>query len=96
MTGMKLTKDEKEALDEFMANPFYREVVEEAPSEKCRDYIINGLIYGLYGGFDPDKCRESLEDGLTLEDWKYVKVNLAGNTPYRLKCVTRIKELGGD
>ena len=93
---MKLTKDEKEVFDEFMANPFYREVVENAPSEKCRDYITYGLIYGLYGGFDPDKCRESLEDGLTLEDWKYVKVNLAGNSPYRLKCVTRIKELNGD
>ena len=42
------------------------------------------------GGFS------KIKGGLTLEDWKYVKVNLAGNTPYHLKCVTRIKELNGD
>ena len=48
---MKLTKSEREVFDEFMENPFYREVVESAPSEACRDYIIRGLIYGLYGGY---------------------------------------------
>ena len=93
---MKLTKDEQEELNEYMANPFYREVVENAPSEKCRDYIVNGLIYGLYGGFDPKICRESLEDGLTANDWRYVKKYLAGNNPFLLKCVTRIKELSVD
>ena len=93
---MKLTIHEQEVLDEFMANPFYREIVEKAPNEKCRDYIVNGLIYGLYGGFDPEICRENLEDGLTADDWRYVKKNLAGNDPYLLKCIKRIKELSAD
>jgi hypothetical protein len=93
MMDMKLTKDEQKESDEFMENPFYREIVENAPNEKCRDYIIHGLIYGLYGGFDPEICKDSLEDGLTADDWRYVKRNLAGNNPYLLKCVTRIKEL---
>lgn len=66
---------------------------EKDGNEKCRDYIIHGLIYGLYGGFDPEICKDSLEDGLTADDWRYVKRNLAGNNPYLLKCVTRIKEL---
>lgn len=52
--------------------------------------------YGLYGGFDPKICRESLEDGLTANDWRYVKKYLAGNNPFLLKCVTRIKELSVD
>ncbi len=90
---MKLTKSEREVFDEFMENPFYREVVESAPSEACRDYIIRGLIYGLYGGYDPDICHESLEDGLNADDWRHVKRYLAGNTPFLLKCVTRIREL---
>lgn len=93
---MKLTKDEQEELDEFMANPFYREIVENAPNEKCKDYITHGLIYGLYGGVDPEICKDCLEDGLTADDWKYVKKNLAGNNPYLLKCVRRIKELSTD
>ncbi len=90
---MKLTRDEQEEMDEFMENPFYRKIVENAPDEACRDYIIHGLIYGLYGGFDPEICRENLEDGLTADDWRYVKKHLAGNTPFLPKCITRIKEL---
>ena len=66
---------------------------EKDGNEKYRDYIIHGQIYGLYGGFDPEICKDSLEDGLTADDWRYVKRNLAGNNPYLLKCVTRIKEL---
>ncbi len=93
---MKLTKDEQKEFDEFMENPFYREIVENASNEKCRDYIIHRLIYGLYGVFDPEICKDSLEDGLTADDWRYVKRNLAGNNPYLLKCITRIKELSVD
>lgn len=92
---MKLTATEQQELGEFMDNPYYREIIENAPTEACRDYIIHGLIYGLYGGYDPDICRESLEDGLYADDWKYVKKHLAGNTPFLPKCLTRIKELEG-
>lgn len=92
---MKLTAAEQQELGEFMDNPYYREIIENAPTEACRDYIIHGLIYGLYGGYDPDTCRECLEDGLCVDDWKYVKKHLAGNTPFLPKCLTRIKELEG-
>ena len=47
---MKLTAAEQQELEEFMDNPYYREIIENAPNEACRDYIIHGLIYGLYGG----------------------------------------------
>jgi len=90
---MKLTTDEQQELEEFMENPYYRAIVENAPTENCRDYIIHGLIYGLYGGYDPATCRESLEDGLGADDWKYVKKHLGGNTPFLAKCITRINEL---
>ena len=92
---MKLTEEERRELDEFMENPYYREIVEKAPNEACRDYIIHGLIYGFYCGDDPEQCRESLEEGLKLDDWKYICRNLAGNTPFRTKCTVRIRELEG-
>ena len=93
---MKLTADEQQELKEFMANPFYREIVENAPDEACRDYIVHGLIHGMYCGYDPDICKKSLEDGLTADDWRYIKTNLAGNNPFLPKCVTRIRELEGN
>lgn len=53
---MKLTVSEQRELKEFMENPFYREVIENAPTPKCRDYIIHGLICGLYAGYNPAIC----------------------------------------
>ena len=93
---MKLTAAEQQDLEEFMDNPYYREIIENAPNEACRDYIVHGLIYGLYGGYDPVICQESLEDGLCADDWRYVKKHLAGNTPFLPKCITRIRELEGN
>jgi len=92
---MKLTAAEQQELEEFMGNPYYREIIENAPDEACRDHIIHGLIYGLYSGYDPETCQESLEDCLCVDDWKYVKKHLAGNTPFLPKCITRIRELEG-
>ena len=92
---MKLTKRELKEYEEFMENPNWREIVEGALGEKCREYIIHGLIHGFYGGFDSETCRKELEDGLTAEDWKYVKRNLAGHTPFLKKCAVRIRELEG-
>ena len=91
--GMDLNDEEREEFELAMANPYFRGVVENAPHEACREYIVNGLIYGFFAGYDPDICRESLEDGLTADDWKYVKRHLAGHDPFLLKCVTRIREL---
>ncbi len=88
---MKLTSKEQKCLDQYTKNPFYRNIVACAPSEPCRAYIIHGLIYGFYGGYDPETCRASLEDGLTAADWRYVKANFAGNTPFRPKCNTMIE-----
>lgn len=90
---MKLTEDESKELDEYLANPFYRDIIHNAPDEKCRDYIAFGLIHGLYCGYDPEQCREHQEEGLTVNDWKYIKRTLAGNDPFLPKCITRITEL---
>lgn len=91
---MKLTSEEQECLDEYMENPFYKGIVDNAPSEPCRTYIIHGLIYGFYAGYEPERCRKSLEDGLSATDWRYVKANLAGNNPFLPKCkaMIRLKE----
>ncbi len=90
---MILNEDESRILEGFMANPFYRGIVENAPNEACRNYIVFGLIHGMYCGYDPVRCSEHLEDGLTADDWRYIKKNLAGNNPFLPKCITRIKEL---
>ena len=87
-----LTEDEAKVLKRFTANSHYREIIDNAPDELCRDYIVFGLIHGLYCGRDPVRCREHLEDGLTADDWRYIRNSLAGNNPFYLKCVMRIKE----
>ena len=89
---MKLTIDEQKCLEQYMENPYYRDVVDNAPNEPCRDYIIHGLIHGFYAGYDPETCLASLEEGLTSDDWRYVEAKLAGNDPFLPKCVTRIRE----
>ncbi len=88
----KLSAGERKSLNIFMVNPFYRDVIENAPNERCRDYIIYGLIHGTYCGYDPEKCKAHLEVGLTVNDWGYIKQKLAGNNPFLLKCINRIKE----
>ena len=90
---MDLTNEEREELQEALDNPHYREIIENAPNERCRDYIIYGLIYGFYCGYDPETCAESLENGLTADDWRYIMKTLADNTPFRPKCINRIREL---
>ena len=90
---MKMTEDEKKALSEFLANPYFREMIENAPSEGCRNYIVYGLLYGTYCGYEPEKCAEHLENGLSLVDWKYILNNMGGNTRLEPKCMKRIAEL---
>ena len=93
---MEMTIEEKEELEEFLDNPFYRKILTNAPDEACWDYIAYGLVHGFYSGFDPQICRESLEESLTVDDWKYVRKNLAGNNPFLFKCKARIQEENND
>ena len=52
----------------FMANPYWRKLYEEAPSDELREHLRRTFEYTITG-------RHSLSDGplhLTSRDWRYL------------------------
>ena len=81
-----------EALRLFLANPYWREYHETAPTEKCRAYI--GLEYcnSNRGSDAIRKAMKQTEAELTLEDWKHL-LKYSGNDPKRGYIRKKIREL---
>lgn len=83
-----------------MANPYWAEQYNDAPSEACKDRIVFGWCVWL--DFNDDvrqgrmeeyfREREELEARLTLEDWKYLN-KYAGHNPWSTKCREMIRKL---
>lgn len=82
-----------EGIEEFMENPYYREIIENAPSKKCREWIENSLVYGMYCGTDPNNPKAEWENGLIADDWRYILNKIGGNTRLEPKCRKKIAEL---
>ncbi len=78
----------------FLANPYWREYYETAPTEKCRAYI--GLEY-CNSNRESDAIREAMkqtEAELTREDWKHL-MKYSGNDPRRRYIRKKNRELEG-
>ena len=82
-----------DGLEQFMDNPHFRTIIENAPSKKCREWIERSLVYGMYCGTDPNNPKSAWENGLTKEDWQYILGTLGANTRLEPKCKKRIAEL---
>ena len=80
-------------IDDIRKNTHWWRVVEGSPSERCRTWIINSLLFGAYCGFDSENPKIKWEEGLTAEDWKYVLRTMGGNSRLEPKCIKRISEL---
>ena len=92
---MELDEMIKKALDLFLANPYWKEYYDNAPSEACREHIELDFVYSTFFGPDSiDELNEAIEEQFTLEDWKYL-YKYAGNNPFKSTCRAKIKELGG-
>ena len=88
-----VTKREwNEALMLFLANPYWKEYYETAPSEKCRAYV--GLEF-CNSNRDNEAVREAmkeLREELELEDWKHL-LKYSGNNPMRGYIRKKIREM---
>lgn len=82
-----------DGLEQFMQNPHFRKVIEEAPSKACREWIEKSLVHGTYCGTDPENPKTAWEKDLTAEDWRYILNTMAGNTRLAPKCRKKIEEL---
>ena len=82
-----------DGLEQFMDNPHFREIIENAPTPSCREWIEKSLVYGTYCGTDPNNPKIAWEKDLTADDWKYILRTLGGHTRLEPKCRQRIAEL---
>ena len=81
----------------FTGSPYWKEMYENAPSDRCRERIALTFYYStFFDEADADgsytEARKAAEDGLSLEDWKYL-LKYQGNNPGRLLIRKRIREL---
>ncbi len=92
----------KNALKLYLANPYWAEKYNDAPSDACRDRIVFTWCYSTNMKYvedevDADELKketEELEAKLDLEDWKHL-LKYAGRTPFSTRCRKKIEELGG-
>ena len=80
------------SLTKWMENPFWREYWETAPSERCRELIALEFYYSEYMTHEAVEAMRSLEESLSLEDWKHL-YRYCGINPRRGFIAKRIREL---
>ena len=81
-----------------MKNDYFREEWENAPSNECRNYLMNG--YRLEIVTDQDKKdalaeREAVFDSFAEGDWRYI-MKWCGNNMMRGYLRKRMREHGFD
>lgn len=88
----------EKALAAFMKNPFWREYLETAPSEQCKEYIKLEFYYSdltIAGSDERDevaKAMQQYESQFSVLDWKHLQ-KYAGNNPFWIKCKQKVEEL---
>ena len=96
--------DEKKvqrAVEEFIENPYWKKMLDTAPTEVSRRYTELDFYYSEgFGNMSAEERKEVVaeQDALTkkfgLEDWKHA-CRYAGNNPFRGKCIREIGKRGG-
>ena len=71
-----------EALKEWLENPTWRKYYEEAPSEKCREYITLEFRYSDTEDEEIAEEMDALLETLGAEELRHLAA-YAGNTPQR-------------
>ena len=86
-----------EAVAKFKENPYWAKYLNEAPSDKSKEFIKYNFYYSTIDDDDKDidevvEKLDSFEDELGLEDWKYLLKYNKGNQFGEI-CKEKIKEL---
>lgn len=82
----------KAILEDTLENPYWAGYYNEAPSEKCKEYISLQFYYSEYEDDETAEEMDSLEAEMTPEDLKHL-LKYAGNTPEREKILKRLETL---
>lgn len=80
-------------IEDFLRNPYYREILENSPTKQCREWLEKSLVGGAYCGTDPNNPKTEWEKDLTADDWRYILNSIGGNTRLEPKCLKKIAEL---
>ena len=82
----------REILEETMENPFWAAYYNDAPSDRCKEYIALEFYYSEYEDDETARALDQMENDLAIEDWKHL-LKYSGNNPGRGKIAKRITEL---
>ncbi|MBP5461984.1 MAG: hypothetical protein J6Y20_07655 [Lachnospiraceae bacterium] len=68
----------REGLNEWLENPYWADYYNNAPSEKCREYIALDFHYSDTEDEEVAEAMDKVGETLSLEDWKYVYEHTEG------------------
>ena len=81
-----------EALKEWLENPYWKKYYEEAPSEKCREYIALEFRYSDTEDEEIAEEMDALLETLRAEDLRHLAA-YTGNNPERAALLKRAEEM---
>lgn len=81
-----------ETLKEWLENPTWRKYYEDAPSEKCREYIALEFRYSDTEDEEIAEEMDALLGMLKAEDLRHLAA-YAGNNPERSALMRRAEEM---
>ncbi len=77
---------------EWLENPYWKKYYEEAPSEKCREYIALEFRYSDTEDEEIAEEMDALLETLRAEDLRHLAA-YAGNNPERAALLKRAEEM---
>lgn len=82
----------REVLQEWLENPAWKSYYEDAPSDRCRDFIALEFFYSDTEDEETAREMDAVEAELAAEDLRHL-VLYAGNNPRKAALLRRIAAL---
>ena len=79
-------------LQEWLENPAWKAYYEEAPSDRCREFIALEFYYSDTEDEETAQNMDKIEAGLGIEDLKHL-AEYAGNNPRKAALIRKIETL---
>lgn len=70
----------KTILDDTLENPYWAEYYNNAPSNKCREYIALEFYYSEYEDDETAEAMDAIEEQLGVDDLRWL-MKFCGNNP---------------
>ena len=89
---MDTAKTINTVLQEWLENPAWKAYYEEAPSDRCREFIALEFYYSDTEDEETAQNMDKIEAGLGIEDLKHL-AKYAGNNPRKAALIRKIETL---